>query len=421
MTRCFNAFSAPSIGARVPRCVQVANIMPVTFRSSRLLQVSAQCSLQLRHMTSDWLHHKEGDGYNFSAEACDLRMTLLSYVAKLSLFCNPDAAGFSVPAARSLHDDFFSFVASTGAGVSPDPVSRFATLLSANGPFFSSELQPLLLAALLNTAILRCVSGANSSALDLCRRLLTCDALPVSFRSRCRIVLARILVCVGSKHSHEVLQALVQHSQMQPATCSADEAAASLLMLNFPHSDTSQPDSDENSSLQIAHSALLSALCVFHGNVSVALPTIQQQLARCTHSSLMWDIAASAAHSSGACRRTVVCCRSARDRQCASVFSQLLEAKSLIRIGDGVAAVAAATAAVATTHGTVLSNTAHHVLGVALGLCSCQSGSLQSQHELVSIAFLCSHFCMAFEKRFDAISCILQHSSHSFIPARPLH
>ena len=366
-------------------------------------------------MSSHWLQHKEGDGYNFSAEACDLRMTLLVYVAKLSLLCNPDAGGFSVPAARNMHDDFFSFVASTGVGVSPDPVLRFATLLSANGPFFSSELQPLLLAALLNTAILRCASGANSPALDLCRRLFICDAFPASFRSRCRIVLARILVRVGSKHSHEVLQALVQHSQMQPASCSADEAAVSLLMLSFPHSDASQPDSIENSSELIAHSSLLSALCVFHGNVSVALPTIQQQLARCTHSSLMWDIAASAAHSSGAMRRTVACCRSARDRQCASVFSQLLEAKALIRIGDGVAAVAAATAAVAVTDGTVLSNTAHHVLGVALGLCSCQNGSLQTQHELVSTAIRCACDCMAFEKRFNAISFILHHSSHSFI------
>ena len=355
--------------------------------TNALMQVPVQCLQQLRLMSSDWLQHRDSECYNFSAEVCDLRLTLLSYVAKLSLFCNPEAAGFSSHASRNMHDDFFSFVASTGAGISPDPVLRFATLLPAQGPFFSHQVQPLLLAALLNTAILRCASGASAPALDLCCRLLACDALPTSFRGRCRIVLARILVHVGSKHSHEVLLALTQHSQMQPALCSANEAAVSLLLRdNFIHSDTSQSDIEENTNLIVAHGALLSALCAYHGNVSVALPSVQHLLARCTQSSLMWDIAASAAFSSGAPRRSVACCRSARDRQRASVFSRLLEAKSLIRIGHGDAAVAAAADALSATDGTVLSTTAHHVLGVALGLSASQSGSLQSQHNLVSTA-----------------------------------
>ncbi len=286
-----------------------------------------------------------------------------------------------------MHDDFFSFVASTGAGVSPDPVMRFATLLPCHGPYFSSEVQPLVHAALLNTAILRCASGSSAPALDICCRLLACDALPAAFRGRCRTVLARILVHVGSKHSHEVLLALTQHSQMQPALCSAHEAAVSLLMRdNIVPSDGMQSDADENTNLHIAHAALLSALCVFHGNVSVALPSVQHLLARCTQSSMMWDIAASVAHSGGALRRTVACCRSAEDRQRASVFSRLLKAKALICIGDGAAAVTAATDAVSATEGTVLSTTARHVLGVALGLSGSQSGSLQNQHELVRIA-----------------------------------
>jgi hypothetical protein len=343
-------------------------------------------------MSSDWLQHRDSEGYNFSAEVCDARLTLLSYVAKLSLFCNPTAAGFSPHAARNMHDDFFSFVASTGAGIAPDPVLRFATLLPANGPFFSSEVQPLLLAALLNTVILRSASGSIAPALDLCCRLLACDAFPASFRVRCRIVLARILVYAGSRLGHEVLLALTQHAQMQPALCSANEAAVSLLMRdNFDHSDALQSDTGENTDLLTAHAALLSALCVYHGNASVALPSVQHLLARCTQSSLMWDIAASAAHSSGVFRRTVACCRSARDRQRDSVFSRLLEAKALIRIGDGIAAVAAATDAVSASQATVLSTTARHVLGVALGLSASQSGSLQSQHEMVSIAaLLCS-------------------------------
>ncbi len=285
-----------------------------------------------------------------------------------------------------MHDDFFSFVASTGAGSSPDPILRFASMLPLHGSYFSSEVQPLLLAALLNTVILRCASGASSPSLDLGLRLLTCDALPASFRARCRVVLARILVHAGSKNSHEVLLALTQNAQMQPAVCSANEAAASLLMRDsFVHSDVTQCDADENTNLHISHSVLLAALCVYYGSTSVALPTVQQKLARCTQSSMMWDIAASVAHSSGALRRTVVCCKSAQDRQCCSAFSRLLEAKSLIRIGDSAAAVAAATAAVSATEGTSLSTTAHHVLGVALGLSSCHSGSLQNHHELVSI------------------------------------
>jgi hypothetical protein len=367
----------------------VSNVGSIRVRASRFVQVPAQCLQQLRLMASDWLLHRDTEGYNFSAEVCDLRLTLLSYVAKLSLFCNPEAAGFSPHAARNMHDDFFSFVASTGAGVSPDPVMRFATLLPSHGPYFSSEVQPLLHAALLNTAILRCASGSSAPALDLCCRLLACEALPAAFRGRCRTVLARILVHVGSKHSHEVLLALTQHSQMQPAVCSAHEAAVSLLMRdNIVPSDGMQSDADDNTNLHIAHAALLSALCVFHGNVSVALPSVQHLLARCTQSSMMWDIAASVAHSSGALRRTVACCRSAADRQRASVFSRLLKAKALICIGDGAAAVTAATDAVSATEGTFLSTTARHVLGVALGLSGSQSGSLQSQHELVRIAAL---------------------------------
>ena len=352
-----------------------------------LLQVPVQCLQQLRLMSSDWLQARDGEGsYNYSADICDLRPTLLCYVAKLSLFCNAEAAGFSAHAARNMHDDFFSFVASTGAGISPDPILRFATLLPSHGAYFASEFLPLLLAALLNTVILRCASGAGTQALDLCRRLLTCEALPPTFRAQCRVVLARILVHMGSKHSHETLQALTQHAQLQPAVCSANEAATSLLMRDgFVHSESSQSNTghENDSSLHIAHSALLCGLCVFHGNVSVALPTVQQQLARCTQSSLMWDIAASAAHSSGALRRTVACCRSARERVRASLFSRLLEAKALIRIGDGVAAVASASAAVSAAAGTQLLTTARHLLGVALGLNGCQSGSLQRQHELV--------------------------------------
>jgi hypothetical protein len=173
---------------------------------------------------------------------------------------------------------------------------------------------------------------------------------------------------------------------MQPAACSANEAAASLLMRDsFLQSDISQCDTDDNTSLYVSHSVLLAALCVYYGSASVALPTVQQKLARCTQSSTMWDIAASVAHSSGAMRRTIACCRSAHDRQCSSVFSRLLEAKALIRTGDGAAAVAAATAAVSATEGTSLSTTAHHVLGVALGLSGCQTSSLQSHHESVSV------------------------------------
>jgi hypothetical protein len=336
-------------------------------------------------LSSDWLQSREGEGYNFSAEVCDFRLMLVTYVAKLSLFCNPEAAGFSAHAARNMHDDFFSFVASTGAGSSPDPVLRFATLLPLHGPYFTSEVQPVLLAALLNTVILRCASGASAPSLDLGRRLLACDALPATFRVRCRIVLARILLHTGSRHSHELLVSLSQNAQTLPAICSANEAAASLLMResSIP-SDISQCDMDDNSNLHISHSALLAAVCVYHGNASVALPTVQQQLARCTQSSMMWDIAACVAHSSAALRRTIACCKSAQDRQCGSVFSRLLQAKALIRIGDGVSAVAAATAAVSATEGTSLSTTAHHVLGVALGLSGCHSGSLQSQHEFVS-------------------------------------
>ena len=336
-------------------------------------------------MSSDWLQHRDSEGYNFSAEVCDARLALLSYVAKLSLFCNPEAAGFNLDAARNMHDDFFL----NCAGVAPDPVLRFATLLPTHGPFFSSEVQPLLLAALLNTVILRCASGASAPSLDLCYRLLACNAFPASFRARCRIVLARILVYSGSKIGHEVLLALTQHAQMQPALCSANEAAVSLLMRdNFDHSDALQSDTGENTNLLSAHAALLSALCVYHGNASVALPSVQHLLARCTQSSLMWDIAASAAHSSGVFRRTVACCKSARERQRASVFSRLLEAKALIRMGDGIAAVAAATDAVSASAATVLSTTARHVLGVAFGLSACQSGSLQSQHDMVSFAAL---------------------------------
>ncbi len=337
-------------------------------------------------MSSDWLQSRDGEGYNFSAELCDFRLLLLSYVAKLSLFCNPEAVGFSVHAARNMHDDFFSFVASAGAGSSPDPILRFATTLPLHGPYFSAEIQPLLLAALLNTAILRCASGFSAPSLDLSRRLLACEALPASFRAQCRIVLARILLHAGSKISHDVLLALSQNSQMQPAVCSANEAAASLLMRdNFTHSDFSQFDTDVDANLHISHSVLLSALCVYYGDASAALPTVQQKLARCTQSSMMWDIAASVAHSSGALRRTIVCCKSAQDRQCSTVFSQLLEVKALIRIGDSAAAVAAATSVLSATDGTSLSTTAHHVLGVALGLSSSHHGSVQRHHELVSM------------------------------------
>ena len=380
------------IGAPVPRCVYFCALARDCALGHLRLQVPVQCLQQLRLLSSDWLQVRDSEGaYNFSADVCDLRSMLLCYVAKLSLFCNTEATGFSAHAARNMHDDFFTFVASTGAGISPDPVLRFATLLPSHGPYFASEVQPLLLAALLNTVILRCASGAGTQALDLCRRLLTCDALPHTFRTQCRVVLSRILVHLGSKHSHETLQALTQHAQLQPAVCSANEAAVSLLLRDsFAHSESSQSDTgnDDSPALHVAHSALLSALCVFHGNVSVALPTVQQQLARCTQSSAMWDIAASAAHSSGALRRTVACCRSARERLCASVFSRLLEAKALIRIGDGAAAVAAATAAVSAAEGTAMSTTARHLLGVALGLSGCQSGSLQNQQESVRAVIL---------------------------------
>jgi hypothetical protein len=219
---------------------------------------------------------------------------------------------------------------------------------------------------------------------------------------------------VGSKQAQEALSALTQNAQMQPAVCSASEAAVSLLMRdNSAQSDALQYDSDLNPSLHITHSALLSALCVFHGNVSVALPSVQQQLARCTHSSLMWDVAASAAFSSGVMHRTIACCRSARDRLRGTVFSLLLEAKAHIRIGDGAAAVSVATAALSSAEGTVMSATAHHVLGVALALLGCQSGSLDSQEELVSAEFM-------HRKSFTALF-LIPRRPHATEAPRPLH